>query len=282
MINMFRKKEWNLVSASVTGNSHIENDIPCQDAHKIKKLNHKWGIAVTADGAGSFRYSHLGSRETVEIAIQVFTDLIEREQWIQKKEIPTEETWKLLAKSSLKTIRDKLKEYADENELDFSQIGCTLIVVIYTPYGLLVTHVGDGRAGYLNDKNEWLAAIDPFEGDEVGTTVFINLNIWNNDEFIESRIIKDKVKAFTLMSDGCESISWQTVQLDKKNKKFVVINKPFPDFFNNSLNVLKKMKKSKLSDKEVNEKWANYLTNGHPKLIEERDDKTMILAYIND
>lgn len=61
---------WKIVSCSVTGISHKRRSIPCQDFAGYYHLpEHNAVIGAVADGAGSAKYSHKGSRIAVKEAI---------------------------------------------------------------------------------------------------------------------------------------------------------------------------------------------------------------------
>ena len=45
-----------------------------------------------------------------------------------------------------------MEEVANKNNIPIKALSATAIVVIHTPKGLLVTHIGDGRAGYKNKE----------------------------------------------------------------------------------------------------------------------------------
>ena len=55
------KTSWVAAYASVIGNGHIQTNTPCQDNCEHIKVNDDWGVAVVCDGAGSAKFSHIGS-----------------------------------------------------------------------------------------------------------------------------------------------------------------------------------------------------------------------------
>ena len=54
---------------SITGFSHFEENIPCQDAHAYKIKDQSRIIAAVADGAGSARLSHIGAQAFVDTVV---------------------------------------------------------------------------------------------------------------------------------------------------------------------------------------------------------------------
>lgn len=271
--------KWEIVGASATGNNHLNNNIPCQDAYHYSMISKNTGIAVLADGAGSYEYSHLGSDFVVKQAVKEFTDLVYEEGWHLKQHLPDEETWSRKAYEKMIAIQKALFLYTEALKLPFDELSATLIVLIFSDEGLLVTHIGDGRAGYCNGEKEWKPAIEPYEGDEVGSTAFITQPIAHYPHLVRSNLIKDNITAFTLMSDGCEKLCWRTREELKEEKRIVKINKPFVPFFNATVKILREIFLNGNAGK-IQEEWEQYLINGHEAFAEEGDDKTLIIGIL--
>lgn len=281
--------EWIVVGASVTGNKHITNQKPCQDSHKYEHLGNGWGIAVVSDGAGSAGNSHFGSKIVAEHAVTHFKEIIISRNWITKNELPNEMEWSLIAFHTLKTVRNDLEQFAKANRMVIESLYATAIVVIYTPKGILATHIGDGRAGYKNEKGEWKPLITPHKGEEVGETRFVQSDFWDIPAYKmsevlvpESVVINEKPFAFTVMSDGCQKTSWLCYQRDKETGNFFDPNKPNPDFFNSLCETLQSFRKDEVAEKERAEKWRKFIEAGNASFVKEKDDKTMILGAIVD
>jgi serine/threonine protein phosphatase PrpC len=280
-----KKTNWIYANASVIGNSHITHNVPCQDASKVGVFDN-FLIAVVSDGAGSCKNSELGSEAVCNFSIKQFSELVEKNKWFLKEKYPSEKEWDTISKQELKKIKEQLKQLSqDEEELEFNTLACTLIVVIAFNDRLLVTHIGDGRAGYCDNNDNWHSMISPFQGDQPNETVFITSEIWSDDKinyYIESRIIKNTVKAFCLLSDGCEKAAFECNLYDKETEKYYDPNLPYKEFFHKNINLhLPNLFKSKKSQKEVNEHWNEFLKSGNPTLARESDDKTMILVVRN-
>jgi len=96
----------------------------------------------------------------------------------------------------------------------------------------------------------------------------------------ESRVISEKVIAFTLMSDGCEMHSFDCSKMDYERNKWVDPNLPSGKFFNPLLEQLKQMHNHKVAFEEVTENWIKFIEEGTPGLNEESDDKTLILGIL--
>jgi hypothetical protein len=272
---------WAIAAASVIGNSHIREKVPCQDFCYYKKINPDYGIAIVSDGAGSCKNSHFGSRHIAHLAVDFFENILNEKKWIENKTFPDLEEWHCTAKKVLKEIKENLEIYAKFKNFDFKSLSCTIIAVIYSPNGILVTHIGDGRAGYLNNKGSWNSMITPYHGEEANQTVFITSDIWNEndiDKFIESNVIIDEISAFCILSDGCEKASFECNLLDDENGIYFDPNKPFPGFFNPTTQKVLNLYKSGLNEIKISELWEDFLYNGNEKFIKETDDKTMIIG----
>ncbi|MDX2303741.1 MAG: protein phosphatase 2C domain-containing protein [Microscillaceae bacterium] len=272
---------WLVVGASVPGHAHLKNNTPCQDHNFIEPINAYWGITVVADGAGSVESAYKGSEFLTKESAILFKELIIQEKWHQQSSLPSSEIWKAKAKNTLLEIRRKLEIFAIQEKTDIKNLSSTLIVLIYSPLGLLVTHIGDGRCGYCNRDMEWKAAIRPWRGEYANETVFMSSDIWeeeNLDDFIESQVIHETPLAFALMSDGCERHSFICNIWDEKTQKYIDPNQPFDKFFNPIVKNLHQMHTGKLNYTAIQEKWGKFLLEGNSKLKNEPDDKTMVVG----
>lgn len=275
---------WTVAYASVIGNMHVQMNLPCQDSCAYESLNENWGVAVVCDGAGSATHSHLGSEMTAKLSLKYFSELVTIQGWHEADEFPSETIWKGSAVVALRKVREGLGKLAEAEKVKINALGSTVIVVVHSPKGLLIAHIGDGRAGYSNGT-EWKSSIEPFQGAEANETVFITSDIWNEDEihqYARTHIIKDKVVAFTLLSDGCEKSSFEVNIFNSRKNKFFDLNKPFPKFFEPNVKGLKMLRKEGKTQEEINQLWSGFLTNGTAQFKTETDDKTMILGVFNE
>lgn len=275
-----------VIGASVRGKGHIQTNLPCQDNHKYTYLNNGWGIAVVSDGAGSASKSQIGSKIVVERASIHFKEVIKEFKWIEQKCMPSSEEWSQVAYSVLRRVYNDIKDFAGQKNIVVKELSATVIVLIHSPYGILSTHIGDGRAGYRNGKGEWLPIIIPHKGDEANQTIFITSQFWDNPSFRmssqlipESVVIREPVTGFTLMSDGCENTSWQVSQIDENTGKVCDPNRPFQKFYDPIANTLVKFHNDNVSANERAEAWYSFLDTGK-EFFREVDDKTLILGII--
>ena len=280
--------EWIVVGASVIGRGHVESNMPCQDSNTYADLGNGWGIAITSDGAGSAKHSHVGSKIVVTRTKAYFEQLILGSSWYKDNALPDDLTWSKLVFKALKAVRDDLQKFADEKQAKLESFAATVIVVVHSPNGLLVAHIGDGRAGYQDQFGTWHSLITPHKGEEANQTIFITSDFWNIPFYEmsgvsvpETRVIKESAKSFVLMSDGCEHTSWDCNLYNADKGIYYDPNTPHTAFFNPLIETLKELKKNKLSFDERSKKWYNYLDQGNKSFVKETDDKTMILGTIS-
>lgn len=281
-------QQWVVVSDSVIGKSHLASGIPCQDAHFTKRIRWNWGIAIVCDGAGSAKNSHKGSEFTATEALpRFFEELVNKEGWIERNRLPTQEEWQEKATDQFKQALSALMHVAKDNNVDIASLACTAIVVIYSPLGLLVAHIGDGRAGFCDEHGNWQAIIIPHKGEESNQTIFLSSSTWYMDDELrmsgvrvpECRVISVKPKAFVLMSDGCEQHSFECSVMDSTTGQWSDPNRPYEKFFNPLVETLRQMADS-ATTVDMPAKWKQFLESGNEGLRNESDDKTMVLGIV--
>ena len=277
--------KWVIVGASVKGNGHIQSNMPCQDNHMFESLNNGWGIAIVSDGAGSAAHSELGSKIVVSRGIFHFKNLIEKEKWIAKQSLPTDIEWFQKSYAVLKDIRNDVMMVAQKNNIDVKSLSATCLVVIYSPFGLLTVHIGDGRMGYKSMFGEWKSMMTPHKGEEANQTIFLVSDFWSIPNYEmsgvlvpECRVIRENVKAFALMSDGCENTAWLCSALNSNTGKYEDRNLPFDKFFNPLEETLLTFDKNSILEEERQSKWYKFIESGTSGFTKEQDDKTMIYA----
>lgn len=278
---------WSVIGTSVIGNSHISMKLPCQDNCKYEYIGDGWGIAVTSDGAGSAKRSEIGSKIVVERAIVHFKQLIEEKGWRKNNELPTDAIWTKYAYTILHRIYQEIVAVAKTKELACKDLSATAIVLIHTPMGVLCTHIGDGRAGYRNTSGEWKALVTPHKGEEANQTIFITSDFWTipnymmSDVFVpESIVVREKLTAFTLMSDGCEHTAWECNLFDAEKNKYYDPNKPYAKFYDSLSKTLVKYHNEEIDMNRRKEQWQLFIIEGNQSLEKEPDDKTLILGVL--
>lgn len=281
---MTPNNSWKIVGASVIGAGHIANELPCQDAHAFTCLAENTGIAVVCDGAGSCENAHLGAQFVAQNTLDKVQELAKDPVWLHPDQAPQQETWLKAAKHVVEAVQKELREYAQEMDVTYKSLSCTLIVLLFAPHRLLLFHIGDGRAGYAGFDGVWKSALTPFKGDQVGETVFITSDVGTDlkNQWLQAHIIHDAVLSFALLSDGCERACWLCYDKIEHEDRYFDPNTPSQDFFSHNTEALKTMHSKGVSREDMQEKWTQFLQDGNAVLKTEPDDKTLILGCLMD
>jgi hypothetical protein len=279
--------KWIVVGASVIGKSHLRNNPPdpCQDSHIVIKINDEWGVAVVCDGAGSSPNSHLGAAFVAEKTANLLKNIVIKYNWHKRgrkgnyNKFPSYEDWHCISQMVFDSVLKELEKYSRDIDASIETMACTVISVIYSPVGILIAHIGDGRAAYCNAQGQWKAMMTPIKGEEANQTIFITSPIWNNlDRYMKAQVVKEDISAFALMSDGCESHSFEVNLKKEDEEKYYDPNNPYEKFFNPLVDNLQGAYKSKTLCTEVEDKWGAFIKAGNIGLKNELDDKTMIMG----
>jgi len=279
------KSNWVVAYASVIGNGHIVHNIPCQDNCAHLRINDTWSVAVVCDGAGSAKFSHIGSDFVSRNTAHCLQEIIVRREWNNATALPTEDEWREEALKAMQIVMQRLVTFAKEKEYNFPDLACTVLATIYAPFGLLTVHIGDGRAAYSTKPGEWDALITPFRGDEANETVFITSGIWTPEgvkTFISTNVKTGNIRAFALTSDGCEKGTFEVNIYDEVTQKYQDLNKPFIRFFEPNVHGLRKLYQENKTQDEINQLWTQFVTDGTAAFKHEIDDKTLILVVLTE
>lgn len=270
--------KWNVYGASVAGKGHIKNGMPCQDAHFYKRINKRWILAITSDGAGSHSNSHIGSQFVVKSLAKQLKHFIVGNKAFYKNTKTSKDDWKTVALSAFGAAATELHEFSVANSMDYKSLSCTVNMALLSKDLILTANVGDGRACYRNQQGEWKPMMIPFKGNEAGSTVFITTDwIWENDSYIGLQLIRDTASAFALISDGMEMHTYHCYVKDE-NGFFHDPNKPHDLFFSTTVETLKYLTEAGRSRVKINRTLAHYLETGK-NVDKELDDKTLLIGF---
>lgn len=279
---------WISAWSSKIGSSHIFEGLPCQDCSRVEYIeNTDFIIAAISDGAGSCENSHIGSSFLVDRVIEKMSITIKLKNWLKNGALElTQEKWREESFLIFKEMKDELKLKAIEINLEFKSLSATLIVAISNGKFIACANIGDGRAAYRNDESEWLPMIVPTKGEEANQTLFVTSEMWDENiqsDYFGSFFYNKPTTAFALLSDGCERASFEILKYNNEEDRYFDPNTPFKPFFEpNYLNLIK-LKEANFEQARINELWGYFLEKGNQKLINETDDKSMILSvFISD
>jgi hypothetical protein len=269
---------WHLLGASVKGHYHQQANLPCQDYGVFKNISPTKGIVVVADGAGSAAHSDWGAKFVCEESMKFFSQIIDNQQLIDKCFTQPLE-WQSIVHQKLSIIRTSLESYASKKKVLISDLACTLMMLIFTEKGFLVSHIGDGRGAFLDNQGHWQAMFHPYRGEYVNETVFFTSDIWQEpSKYIDCQVITTKPQAFALLTDGMEKHSFICSAYDETSQQFYDPNQAFEGFFKPVHQHLIQMIRDKIKPRTMQAKWEKFLQSGNEKIALEPDDKTMVLG----
>lgn len=261
---------WSVYNCSIQGKSHKVDDIPCQDNSYYKIIDdYNMVIACVCDGAGSAENSDKGSLFCTRYSVELLSEYCNR--WY-KEGWPKENEWNDICKHFFTEMRIKLEEYAKNSNIEFDTLATTMICVIVSPDRIISFHIGDGRGAFLNDNNEWNPLFIPTKGEQVGSTIFLTSKGW--EKFCEVRYFESKSLAFAIMTDGCESATFECYTKSETEDWYFDPNKPFIGFFDPMYLWLKE----NYNSINIQGNFKEVIDYGTEPFKKELDDKTMLFG----
>jgi hypothetical protein len=257
-------------------------------------------VAVS-DGAGSSAFSHDASRfctdEIIRLALE--TD------WLAFQNAPADleeakKAWHDEAVRLFDATRNGLLQKCKVDKRDASEMNCTLILIIQTPWGFLSANIGDGRAGYYDGAPEALTV--PFQTFMIGATYFLIKEHWRNIMRTNVHVLNDadNLSYFFASTDGPQHYIMDNrdehrlkagtggVYDDILGKEaYYDYNRAFHPFFEG---LIKSLKES-VSEEERNERLYRlldegvYVLEGKEMVLNSLiapsldDDKTLVIIY---
>lgn len=277
---MINNSSWKVVGSSVIGELHLRNEIPCQDASNYIQLRNNWWICAVSDGAGSAEHSDKGSKKTVEFTTEYFKTLIEESLPDKDNSNWSDKDWSEITTSFYFALVEELRTFSKAENIEFKSLAATLILAIKTYDELFFYHIGDGRAGYRNNKGDWFPLMVPIKGEEANSTVFVTTDISDESNIYSNNcVIRDTITSFCLLTDGLEKICFEVNIYNDETEKYEDPNKPFKKFLDPCVFNLISLYYQNILQHKMEEIWKEFLSSGTESIVKETDDKTMILAF---
>lgn len=186
------QNHWRVFGASVTGKSHLDKGLPCQDAHAQAVVGDTL-VAIVCDGAGSARHSEQGAQF---VATQTVLALAER----LRLGASLQDLQAGALTATLVQIRAALDDIARVACATLEDYATTVVGVVMGQEGGFFFHLGDGLGvAQLADGNELISL--PANGVYANETYFISSERWR--EQLRLLTIPQAARGVVLMSDGC-------------------------------------------------------------------------------
>jgi Protein phosphatase 2C len=250
--------EWSWVAAKSTGTSHIRSGIGCDDFAACVEVNTPNGsllIPVVSDGAGSARYSSLGSRICCRVFVQNAVQFFSAGGTFDSLSSELIYGW-------LDEMRDRIGICARDRGTSIRDFAATFVAALVFDERALFFHIGDGAAVYsLDHSGPWVVASWPDQGEYASTTYFVT-----DDPVPRLRLVSvdEKVSRLALFTDGIERL---VLNFSTRSAH--------DPFFNNMLESVGKGVLGR--DRKLSSQLGRFLDS--PAVCNRTDDdKTLILA----
>lgn len=203
-------QKWKNAKISVQGVDHIEKNTPCQDAVYTLKQKGVTAMALS-DGAGSRKYSDIGSKILTQKVCELLTENFQR--YLQISESQSHESSKKaypsLRDEMYQALYDAVADYAHNHaDVKVEDMAATLLFFAFHNGVYIMGHIGDGvivglHSGMRSDYVDVLST--PDNGDQPNITFFLTEP--DGKEHFRLSIGKlNTLKGILLMSDGPEDV----------------------------------------------------------------------------
>jgi len=212
-------------------------------------------VAVASDGAGSARYSALGSWITVRVFTEMAVKYAGQRGSLCSLTPDMIDGW-------LDDIRERIILAARRKDTAPREFAATLVAAIVSPHDAAFIHVGDGASVFrLGESTEWIVPTWPAQGEYASTTFFVT-----DDPvpIVQHAYVEQSIAEIAVFSDGLERLA-----LDFSKR---AAHAPFFDTFFRPLQNSGAGRNRKLS------KHLHHFLDGPSICNKTDDDKTLILA----
>ncbi|MEO6171938.1 MAG: PP2C family serine/threonine-protein phosphatase [Arenimonas sp.] len=203
-------------AASAIGKSHIDGEIPCQDAFAYRVIEDVL-IAIVCDGAGSAAVSHLGSDFAANALVSALAEGYAANECTHLLDV---ENFKQQIEKEIGSFREKLEAQAKTENRTLADYAATLVGVVTNASQGYFFHIGDGLAIAQHSQNPEAAVMSlPENGEYANETYFITGAEWA--AHLRVTAIVNPIDLLALMSDGAAPFV-----MNKGNSDF---HRPFID-----------------------------------------------------
>lgn len=263
---------WKAIACSEKGTSHEKIGSPCQDYADFIRVNdsgdadNKGDIVIGAvsDGAGSCKYSDIGSKLAVETTLQFLQGWL---QWLkhqQKKDLSqpiSSEYVRQIFDQNLVKLQKAFKATAEEMFCSSKDFSCTLLVVVATPKWLAAMQIGDGFIVIRQPDSEYQLLFQPIKGEYANETTFITAS--NALEKMQVTVVAGEQNFIFISTDGLEKLA---VEIRKESKAY----QPFFKNFEEAIKIRSEAEEKISTQKFLQSEEVNKRTD---------DDKTILLCW---
>ena len=183
-------------AAQATGNAHIAEALPLQDAKALRVIQgadgNAWIAAAVADGAGSAPLADTGAKAASAAFVGALAHALKN---VPKPDLPR------IVINAVATARIVLERLARARNVPIEHLSTTLLGCLTRGDETLVVQIGDGA---IVVGPPWLVALTPQRGEYANTTRFLTEPDWR--DHIEVGQIAAAIGTIVLVTDGLEEL----------------------------------------------------------------------------
>lgn len=246
--------EWRVVAASVQGTSHLQNEMPCQDAYGTQTMPTGELLIAVADGAGSASHGGVGAQLAVDSALATLADQF------AKYRPASRSAWRRLIAHTFATARMAIETHATEAGQGIRDYATTLLVAIVSAEELTCGLIGDAVAVIRSGDGTYHSPCPPQRGEYANATNFLVQP--QAPALLDIQLWPERVQQAAFFSDGLAPLAMNLAH-----------NRPHPPFFEPLFAFL-----ASTDDPEIGRaQLAQFLASDRVNARTD-DDKTLVLV----
>lgn len=243
---------------TLQGTYHVKNNMVCQDAHSIIKIDDRIAVAAVADGLGSEDYSDVASRLAADISSKYCAEHISA--------LSTDEEIIEAIDSSFHIALSTIEQTANDNGNELDQYDTTLSLVVMHEGSLFYGHSGDSGIVALNTDGLYCKVTEQ-QRDSHGCV----FPLFFKDKWVFEKYDK-KVASVFLATDGMLETLFPIYIRNEEVNIYVAL----ADFFMNP----KKLQLDENGEEAVQDYMTTFI-EGIPD-AQVNDDKTVVVLVDTD
>lgn len=193
-----------VICAAVTGPSHIERGLPCQDAFARRFIGDDIVAIAVADGLGSMPLADAGAKLAVESSLDFLAQALQADSISLDSELMT-----AVFTDCILSALTSLQEESIALDCPVNHLATTLLVTVIQNNQARVAHVGDGAVVAETD-NGLLLLSAPAPSEYVNAVTPITSDTWQEDFSVSECLFG--VNALAVFTDGCQPACLPKVQ----------------------------------------------------------------------
>lgn len=163
---------------SQQGESHIKNNLPCQDRSGFRWVNKQIVIASIADGVGSCQLSDYGAETAVKSSLDFLEKFLKVEMNQPDFVFDTPGRMKMGLSGAMQYAFDSVEKRAEELEVLSYSLQSTLTLAVYDGTTLYFAHAGDDGIVALDKDGIYAMVTARIKGEEASSVFPLQSKQW--------------------------------------------------------------------------------------------------------